>query len=320
MSESGVFVGIDVSSTRFDIAVRPTSEIWQASNDNAGIGTVVSKLKVLNPALIVIEATGGIEVPLVGELGKEGLPVAVVNPRQVRDFAKATGRLAKTDVIDAGILAHFGEAVHPEPRPLRDEQTLKLDALISRRRQIVEMIVMEKNRLVSAPGQIRRDISQHITWLENRLSKTDKELYNLIQASPLWRVKDELLRSVPGVGNVCSTTLLAQLPELGTLNRKQIAALVGVAPLNRDSGKMRGKRTTWGGRAKVRSVLYLSTLSAIRYNPKIKIFYQRLRDNGKAPMIALVASMRKLLTILNAMVKAGTQWRDSAAGHEEGLV
>lgn len=308
MKSQEIYVGIDVSSTKFDIAVRPSTEIWQAVNDPTGIRFVTSKLKTLGPSLIIVEATGGLEIPLVGELGKEGLPIVVVNPRQVRDFAKATGHLAKTDKIDAGILAHFGEAVHPEPRPLKDDQALKLDALISRRRQIIEMIVMEKNRLNSAPLHIQKDISQHITWLENRLSKTDKELRSLITSSPVWREKDELLRSVPGVGNVLSATLLAELPELGTLNRKQIAALVGVAPLNKDSGKMHGIRITWGGRVSVRNVLYIATVSAIRNNPKIKIFYQRLRSAGKKPKVAIVASMRKLITILNAMVKAGSYW------------
>lgn len=311
MSKLEVFVGIDVSMAKLDIAVRPTSEIWQVSNDKAGIESLVSKLKALNPSLIVIEATGGIEIPVVGELGKEGLPIVAVNPRQVRDFAKATGRLAKTDAIDAGIIAHFGEAVHPELRPLKDEQTLKLDALISRRRQIVEMLVMEKNRLGSAPVHVRKNISQHIKWLEKCLSGINKELEDFIKSSPMWMEKADLLQSVPGVGPVFSATLLAELPELGTLNRKSIAALIGVAPLNKDSGKLYGIRVTWGGRASVRRVLYLSTMSAIRCNPTIKIFYKRLRNAGKKPKVAIVACMRKLITILNAMVKNDTVWNVS---------
>lgn len=311
MSKLEVFVGIDVSMAKLDIAVRPTSEIWQVSNDKAGIESLVSKLKALNPSLIVIEATGGIEIPVVGELGKEGLPIVAVNPRQVRDFAKATGRLAKTDAIDAGIIAHFGEAVHPELRPLKDEQTLKLDALISRRRQIVEMLVMEKNRLRSAPVHVRKNISQHIKWLEKCLSGINKELEDFIKSSPMWMEKADLLQSVPGVGPVFSATLLAELPELGTLNRKSIAALIGVAPLNKDSGKLYGIRVTWGGRASVRRVLYLSTMSAIRCNPTIKIFYKRLRNAGKKPKVAIVACMRKLITILNAMVKNDTVWNVS---------
>ena len=311
MSKLEVFVGIDVSMAKLDIAVRPTSEIWQVSNDKAGIESLVSKLKALNPSLIVIEATGGIEIPVVGELGKEGLPIVAVNPRQVRDFAKATGRLAKTDAIDAGIIAHFGEAVHPELRPLKDEQTLKLDALISRRRQIVEMLVMEKNRLRSAPVHVRKNISQHIKWLEKCLSGINKELEDFIKSSPMWMEKADLLQSVPGVGPVFSATLLAELPELGTLNRKSIAALIGVAPLNKDSGKLHGIRVTWGGRASVRRVLYLSTMSAIRCNPTIKIFYKRLRNAGKKPKVAIVACMRKLITILNAMVKNDTVWNVS---------
>jgi len=319
MSKLEVFVGIDVSMAKLDIAVRPTSEVWQVSNDKTGIELLVGKLKALNPSLIVVEATGGIEIPVVGELGKEGLPVVAVNPRQVRDFAKATGRLAKTDVIDAGIIAHFGEAVRPELRPLKDEQTLKLDGLISRRRQIVEMIVMEKNRFTSAPVHIRKDISEHIKWLEKRLSGIDKELGDLIKSSPMWLEKVELLQSVPGVGPVLCATLLAELPELGRLDHKRIAALVGVAPLNRDSGTMHGIRAIWGGRAGVRYVLYLSTISAIRYNPVIKGFYKRLRSAGKKPKVAIVACMRKLIIILNAMVKNGTAWDISFGKLENGV-
>ncbi len=319
MSKLEVFVGIDVSMAKLDIAVRPTSETWQVSNDKTGIELLVSKLKALNPSLIVVEATGGLEIAVVGELGKEGLAIVAVNPRQVRDFAKATGHLAKTDVIDAGVIAHFGEAVHPELRPLKDEQTLKLDALISRRRQIVEMLVMEKNRLGSAPVHIRKNISQHIKWLEKCLSSINKELADFIKSSPIWMEKDELLRSVPGVGNILSATLLAELPELGTLNRKQIAALIGVAPLNKDSGKFQGMRITWGGRAGIRTILYIATLSAIRCNHQIKTFYQRLRNAGKKPKVAIVASMRKLITILNAMVKNGTHWYESPSIFEDGM-
>lgn len=306
--EKEVFVGIDVSKDKLDVAVRPSGEILSFSNDEDGISLMVDFIKPLSPLLIVLEATGGLETASVGILAAKGLPVVVINPRQVRDFAKATGKLAKTDAIDAHVIARFGEAVRPEIRPLKDQETQKLDALITRRRQIVEMITAEKNRLGSATPWTRKDIQNHIAWLEKCLMKADKDLNNLLRKSPVWREKNDILRSTPGVGPVLSMTLLSNLPELGTLNRKQIAALVGVAPLNRDSGLFRGKRKIWGGRASIRSVLYMSVTCAIRFNPLIKKFYQHLRNAGKVHKVAMTACMRKLLIILNTMIKNRTCW------------
>ncbi len=265
-------------------------------------------IKELSPVLVVLEATGGIELPVVASLGASGVPVAVVNPRQARDFGKATGKLAKTDVLDAKMLAHFAAAVHPEPKALPDATAQGFAAILARRRQLVEMLVAEKNRSRTAIKPVRERIRKHISWLKQELDSTDKDLDQAVRGSPLWREKDDLLKSVPGVGPVLSSTLLGQLPELGTLNRKQIAALVGVAPLNRDSGKFRGKRSIWGGRASVRSVLYMSTLVATRHNPVIKAFYKKLCAAGKLKKVALTACMRKLLTILNAMIRNRTRW------------
>ena len=256
----------------------------------------------------MLEATGGFEVDVAGALAAAGLPTAVVNPRQVRDFARATGLLAKTDQLDAQALAHFAEAVRPEPRPLPDAQAQELSALLLRRRQLVDMLTAEKNRVSLAAARIRPQIQTHIAWLQQQLADLDRDLGQLIRSSPVWRAKDDLLRSVPGVGPVLATTLVASLPELGTLTRQQIAALVGVAPLNRDSGTWRGRRTVWGGRAHVRAVLYMSTLVAVRHNPALRAFYERLRHAGKLPKVALTACMRKLLTILNAMLKHQTRW------------
>lgn len=308
MAEKEVFVGIDVSKEKLDVAVRPSGELMSFSNDEDGISVMVDFIMPFSPILIVLEATGGLETASVGMLAAKGLPVVVINPRQVRDFAKATGRLAKTDAIDAHVIAQFGEAVRPEIRPLKDEEAKRLSALITRRRQIVGMITAEKNRLIAAAPWTRKDIQSHIVWLEKCLKKADKNLNDLLRKSPVWRKKDDILQSTPGVGPVLSMTLLSNLPELGTLNRKQIAALVGVAPLNRDSGLYRGKRMIWGGRANIRSVLYMSVTCAIRFNPVIKIFYQRLRDAGKLHKVAMTACMRKLLVILNTMIKNRTRW------------
>ncbi|MEK6763246.1 MAG: IS110 family transposase [Nitrospirota bacterium] len=313
MTDAAVFVGIDISKTRLDVAVRPTGSAFTVSYDETGITTVVQRLRPLSPVGIVLEATGGLEVLLSGALATAGLPVAVVNPRQVRDFARATGRLAKTDALDAQILAQFAEAVRPACRPLPDASTQQLAALIMRRRQLVEMLTAEKNRRGSAPRVMRTNIQQHIEWLQQHLAQLDQELTTAVQASPIWREHDELLQSVPGIGPVVTRTLLAELPELGTLTHKQIAALVGVAPLNRDSGTFRGKRRVWGGRATVRAVLYMGALVAARHNRVLKAFYQRLRQAGKAPKVALTACMRKLLTMLNAMLKHRTSWRDTSA-------
>jgi transposase len=303
------FVGIDVSKTQLDIAERPGNKRWSAVNAEADIGKVVERVGALSPQVIVIEATGGMEVPLVAALSQARLPVVVVNPRQVRDFAKAVGRLAKTDRIDAEILAHFGEAVKPEVRVLKDEETQTLTALVMRRRQVIEMLTAEKNRLGISPKVVHMDIQQHITWLQTRLEDIDRHLESAIRKSPVWREKDDLLRSVPGVGQVLSVSLITGLPELGTLSRRQIAALVGVAPLSCDSGLFRGKRTVWGGRSHLRSVLYMATLSASRFNPTISRFYRRLVEAGKKPKVALTACMRKLLVILNAIMKNRIPWQ-----------
>jgi transposase len=306
---SQVFVGIDVATAQLDIALRPTGERWALTNDDAGIAVLVPRLQAIAPQLIVLEATGSYQRAVVAALAAAGLPVAVVNPRQARDFAKATGQLAKTDALDARALAHFAEAVRPMPRPLPDTQADELRAWLARRRQLVTMRTAEQNRLGSAPPRLQPDMQAHITWLNTRLTTLDDDLDTTLRASPVWREREELLRSVPGIGPVCARTLLLDLPELGTLNRQRLAALVGVAPLNRDSGTLRGSRTTWGGRAHVRATLYMSTLVAVRYNPVFNAFYERLRAAGKAAKLALTACMRKLLTILNAMVKHHAPWQ-----------
>jgi transposase len=303
-----IFVGIDVAKAHVDSAVRPTGEHWTAPQTEAGIQDLVARVQALAPTLVVLEATGGLERAVTAALAAAGLPVAVVNPRQVRDFAKATGRLAKTDRLDAQVLAHFAEAVRPQPRPLPAEQAQLLSAHLARRRQLVEMLTAEKNRLGTAPRPVRQRIQTHIAWLEQELREVEDDLGTTLRASPLWREQDDLLRSVPGVGPVLSTTLLAELPELGTLSRKQIAALVGVAPLNRDSGTLRGRRTVWGGRARVRAALYMAALVATRHNPVLRAFYDRLRAAGKPPKVALTACMHKLLIILNALLKHRTPW------------
>jgi transposase len=297
-----------VSKDRLDIAVRPTEDTWRVANDASGIPEVVQRLAQLHPKLVVLEATGGLQLPVVAALASAGLPLSMVNPRQVRDFARATGKLAKTDQLDAQVLAHFAEAVRPTPYPLPDAQTQELTALLTRRHQVVEMLTAEKNRLRTARESVRQRVQDHIRWLEQELADLDDDLEHTLRESPLWREKDNLLRSVPGIGRVVSITLLADLPELGTLSRHQSAALVGVAPLNRDSGRFRGKRTVWGGRARVRAALYMAALTATRYNPIIKAFYRRLCGAGKARKVALTACMRKLLIILNSMVKQQQTW------------
>ena len=310
------FVGIDVSKAQLDVAVRPTGKRWTLPYDQTGIEGLIPQIVDLEPALVLLEATGGLELPLVAALAAlaalaaAALPVAVVNPRQVRDFAKATGTLAKTDTLDAGVLAHFADAVRPEVRPLKDAETQVLNSLTARRHQVMTMLVSEKNRLGTAIGAVSPRIEAHIAWLEQELSDLDKGLRQTLRRSPVWREKDDLLRTVPGVGEQLSLTLLANLPELGTLNRRQIAALVGVAPYNRDSGTLRGKRAVWGGRSRVRAVLYMGALVASRHNPAIRDFYQRLLAAGKPKKVALVASMRKLLVILNGMLKHGSPWCD----------
>jgi len=307
------FIGIDVAKAQLEFAGRPSGATGMVPNAVDGIEALVAQLRALAPALIVLEATGGYEAAVVAALATAGLPVVVANPRQVRDFARATGQLAKTDAIDAQVLALFAERVRPVPRPLPDEAAQALDALLTRRRQLIEMLTAERNRLLIARPAVRRDLQQHIRFLERRLREADDDLHSAVKASPVWRVKDDLLQSVPGVGRVVSLTLLAELPELGRVSHKEIAALVGVAPLNRDSGTRRGKRLVYGGRAPVRAALYMAALVASKCNPVIRAFYQRLRTVGKPPKVALVAAMRKLLTILNAMLAAQAPWRPEPA-------
>jgi transposase len=308
MAEPLVFVGIDVAKAELVIAVRPTGAQWSVPQTAAGWAALTRRLAALAPALVLLEATGGLEIPVAGTLAAAGLPVAVVNPRQVRDFAKATGILAKTDGVDAAVLARFAEAVRPVPRPLPDAATRALEALVTRRRQLVEMLTAERNRLGSAPAPLHRRLEAHIRWLQRELGAVDADLQQAVRAHPGWRVQDDLLQSTPGVGPVFAVTCLALLPELGQLSRRAIAALVGVAPWSRESGAWRGPRRCWGGRATLRPVLYMVTLAAIRHNPVIRAFYQRLRQAGKLKKVAIVACMRKLLTILNAMVKHQTPW------------
>jgi transposase len=311
MSTSGSFVGIDISKTQLDLAVHGAGAPWQVAYDQAGLKQVVAQLRALAPTLIVVEATGGLETRLVSALVAASLPVAIVNPRQVRAFAHAAGILAKTDRLDAQVLAHFAATMQPTPRPQPDAATQQLSAVLARRQQVVDMLTAEKNRL---PQQVepalRKRLQVHITWLTREVERTEQELTQLIQQSPAWQAQDELMQSAKGVGPILSQTLLAEVPELGQLNRKQMAALIGVAPFNQESGGYRGKRRIWGGRARVRAVLYMGALVATRFNPVIKAFYERLLAAGKEKKVALTACMRKLLTILNAMVKQQTPWQD----------
>jgi transposase len=313
MSEPPVFVGSDVSKAQLDVALRPSDDCWPVSNDALGIAALVERLRTVQPTLVVLEATGGLEVPVTGALAEAGLPVVVVNPRHARDFAQATGRLAKTDTLDARGLAHFAEAVRPTPRPLPDAQAQALSALLTRRRQLVQRLTAERRRVQTAPPPIRADLQAPITWLTRRLARTDDDVATALHASPLGRAKDEILQSTPGVGPIRSRLLVAEVPELGALHRQEIAALIGVAPWNRDSGTVRGQRAVWGGRAHVRAVLYMSTLAAGRHNPVLKAFDERRRAVGNAPKVALTACMRTLLTILNAMLKHRTPWHENYA-------
>ncbi len=308
MEDTKTYVGVDVSKDTLDMAVHPRQQAKSFRNDELGINQAVTHLEKLAPTLVVMEATGGLEMSLAAALSAVGIPVAVVNPRQVRDYAKSMGRLAKTDAIDAQVMADFAAVVHPEPRPLADTQTRELKDILTRRSQLNEMITAEKNRLKRARRPVSDHIQAHIVWLERELDDMNTNLRRFIHESPVWREKDDLLQSVPGVGPVLSSTLVAELPELGILNRRQIAALAGVAPFNRDSGRFRGKRTVWGGRAKVRAVLYMATLVATKRNPVIRCFYERLVAVGKAKKAAITACMRKLLTIMNAMMKHRTPW------------
>jgi transposase len=304
------FIGIDVSKDSLDVASHVGGARLQSENSETGLKRLCEQLVALSPELVVMEASGGYERLCAAVLAQAGLAVAVVNARQVRAFALATGVLAKTDAVDARVLAHFAAAVRPPVRPLPDEQRQALDELMGRRRQLVGMLVMEKNRLAQARGpRVRRDIKSLIAVLEKRINGCDGDLQRLIQASPLWRAQEDLLRSFNGIGPVNARMLVAELPELGTLNRKEIASLAGLAPISRDSGKYKGRRSIAGGRGQVRSTLYMAAVCAIRANPVIRTFYQRLREAGKPAKVALVACMRKMLTILNAMLRNQTRWQ-----------
>jgi transposase len=307
-----VFVGIDVAKHRLEIHVRPSGESFAMGYGEEEVAALVARLVALKPTLVVLEATGGMEVRLVAALAAAGLPVAVVNPRQVRAFARALGWLAKTDRLDARAIARFAEAVRPAVRPLADAATRHLQALVARRRQLLGMLVAERNRRQAADPALHGHIDAHLCWLDEALAEIERDLDGAVRASPVWRAKEELLRSVPGIGNVSARTLLAQLPELGSLTRRQAAALVGVAPFSRDSGKLRGRRTIWAGRAALRACLYMAAVAAARgSNPVIAGFYRRLRQAGKPAKLALTACMRKLVVTLNAMLRTNTAWKQA---------
>ncbi|HMF79132.1 MAG TPA: IS110 family transposase [Bryobacteraceae bacterium] len=310
---SGIWIGIDVCKRRLDVAIRPAEEMLSFDNDETGIKRLTKILRKHSPRLIVMEATGGHEYAVAHSLMKAGLPVAVVNPRQVRDFARAVGKLAKTDPIDAKILAHFGEAIQPPVRPIADEQLEEIGQLVTRHRQLIEMIVAERNRRASVRGIVRRDVDASIDFLKDRLGKIDEQIKALIVKHPEWKAKAALLNSVPGVGPVLISSIVAELPELGRLNRKQVAALVGVAPFNNDSGQSKGRRRIWGGRSHLRSLLYMSVVAGLRCNATIRTFYKHLLLAGKPKKVALVACMRKLLVILNAMLQSQQMWRADVA-------
>ena len=304
------YVGIDVAKATLDVAIGSDGELVQVENNEAGIARLLERLGEVEPTLVVLEATGGYETVVAGAIVGRGIAVAVVNPRQVRDFAKATGVLAKTDRIDARVLARFAEAVRPEPRPLPTAEAKELEEYLSRRRQLVDMLTMEKNRQsIATTERMKKSLKKHIDWLEEALRRANDDIDKAIRNSPAWREQEDLLRSMPGIGPVSARTMLAELPELGRLNRKKIAALVGVAPLNRDSGTLQGSRTCWGGRASVRQVLYMAAVTAVRCNPVIRRTYAALRTRGKKHKVALVACMRKLLTIANAILRDGVAWR-----------
>jgi transposase len=306
------FVGIDVSKDRLDVHVRPTGKTFAIARDGKGLEQLTNELREITPALIVLEATGGFEITVAAALASAGLPLAVVNPRQIRDFARATGRLAKTDALDAQIIALFAERIRPEPRPIANADSQALAELMARRRQVIEMIGMETNRFRQARNpRVQRTIKATLKTPEAQLAELDRDIDNSVRGSPIWRAADDLLTSVPGVGDVTSRTLIADLPELGQLDRRRIAALVGVAPVNRDSGQMRGRRTIAGGRTDVRNALYMATLSATRWNPIISQHYKSLVERGRPKKVALVACMRRLLGILNAIIRTGTPWQNA---------
>lgn len=307
-----IFVGIDVAKATLEIAVHGQEWVEQQPNDAAGIAAVVANLRALGPTLIVVEASGGWEMELVAELAAADLPVTIVNPTQVRYFAKALGQYAKTDKLDARLLAHFAAMIRPEVRPLKQGEQARLSQVIGRRQQLIKMLTMEKNRRSTTRGEMGQQLARHIQWLEEEIATLNEMLRQLIAACPQWRAKDEVLRSMPGVGPVTALTLLAELPELGQLNRQKIAALVGLAPLNKDSGRVKGKRRIFGGRVSVRCVLYMAALSAAKTNPVIRDFYERLLAKGKAKKVALTACMRKLLVMLNAMIRDMKPWQIEA--------
>lgn len=303
------FVGIDVSKDTLDVHIAPSGVSLHETYDEKGIEKIIEALKAASSTLIVLEATGGLEVRLACELSATGLTVAIINPRQARDFAKATGRLAKTDRVDAAMLAAFAQAIRPAARPLKDADARALEDMLNRRRQLIAMRVQELLRLNTAESKaLQKSLKTHIAWLEKQITKVDNDLNTQLRASDVWRAKDDVLKGIPGIGAVTSLTMLSKCPELGALNRREIAALVGVAPLANDSGKHRGKRSIWGGRAEVRAVLYMAALSAMRFNPDIKAFAERLKNKGKATKVVIVACMRKLLTIMNAMLKNMQPW------------
>ena len=308
------FVGIDVSKSTLDVCIEPAVQTLHVAYDEAGIKQIVVRLKEVNPTLIVMEATGGLEIRIATELASKGLPVAVINPRQARDFAKATGQLAKTDKVDAAVLAEFAKKIRPQVRPLKDADTRALNDMVSRRRQLIDMRVQETLRLGTAASKpLEKSLNKHIAWLDKQIAEIDTDLTKRLRESDIWRTKDDLLRGIPGVGPVTTLTMLAKCPELGKLNRREIAALIGVAPLANDSGKHCGKRFVWGGRAEVRAVLYMAAVSAIKHNDAIKAFAERLRKTGKPPKVVIVACMRKLLTMMNSMLKNNTPWNPKIA-------
>ena len=308
------FVGIDVSKSTLDVCIEPAVQTLHVAYDEAGIKQIVVRLKEVNPTLVVMEATGGLEVRIATELASKGLRVAIINPRQARDFAKATGQLAKTDQVDAAVLAAFAQAIRPQARTLKDADTRALNDMVSRRRQLIDMRVQETLRLGTAASKpLEKSLNKHIAWLDKRIAEIDTDLTKRLRGSDVWRTKDDLLRGIPGVGPVTTLTMLAKCPELGKLNRREIAALIGVAPLANDSGKHCGKRFVWGGRADVRAVLYMATVSAIKHNDAIKAFAERLKKTGKPPKVVIVACMRKLLTMMNSMLKNNTPWNPKIA-------
>jgi transposase len=312
VSQAEQWIGIDVAKAWLDVASTEGTAVRRFANEADGIAAVVTELTARAPQLIVLEATGGHETALAAALSVAGLAVAVVNPRQVRDFARATGQLAKSDALDARILALFGQRMQPPARPLPEATAQDLAALLARRRQLLEMRTAEANRRPTLTARLRPALDAHVTWLSQQIADLDRELERTLRESPVWREKEDLLRSIPGIGPVVARTLLAELPELGTLDRQQVAALAGVAPLNQDSGQRQGKRRIWGGRAPVRAALYMAVVTAIRCNPVIRPFYQRLTEAGKPVKVAMVACMRKLLTMANAMLRDGVGWSPDA--------